>query len=288
MRSNKTVAVALASMLALFGCANDGAATRLENRKLTRADVDARVYKIAGGREVELHIFYPDGYRADSDSAYPVALNFHGGGWSQGPIEWGYGDARFMTELGFVGIAVGYRLALSGDASAFDSMKDAASAIRWVRTHARELNVDPNRVLAMGHSAGGHLALCSAMFPNARERGEDGRVSSVPNMVVALAPAVDVGRDGYFIERLRGQVSAIDCSPIDNVRDIGVPVLIVHGSSDEVLPLAGIERFAAAMGDAGNDIELKVFPGGKHGLFYEDPEGRKFWQTAVREFLKRI
>jgi acetyl esterase/lipase len=285
-RSAAAVVACLIAINGLAACATKPA--RLENRKLSRDDLDARVYKTAGGREIELHIFYPKGYTADSGARYPVALNFHGGGWSEGPIEWGHGDAQFMASLGFVGVAVGYRLALSDGATALDCIKDANSAVRWVRLNARELNADPDRVVAIGHSAGGHLALATAMFPALRESGEDAAVSSVPNAVVALAPAVDVGRDGYFKERLSGAARAIDCSPIDNVRPLGLPVLIIHGSADEVLPLAGVERFVSAMKDAGNDIELRVFPGGGHGFFYEDPVGRVFWQDAVREFVRGL
>lgn len=288
MNAKRCGAVAVvACLIAISGfvaCATKP--TRLENRKLSRADLDARVYKTAGGKDVELHIFYPKGYVADSGTRYPVALNFHGGGWSEGPIEWGHGDAQFMASLGFVGIAVGYRLALTDGATALDCIKDANSAIRWVRVNARELNADPDRVLAIGHSAGGHLALATAMFPSLKEPGEDAAFSSVPNAVVALAPAVDVGRDGYFKERLKGAALATDCSPIDNVRPLGVPVLVVHGSADGVLPLAGVERFVSAMKAAGNEIELRVFPGGGHGFFYEDPDGRDFWQDAVREFIR--
>lgn len=292
-RATPTAALALAAGLlaagitvaAGFASCGPAPKTALVNRKLARADVDARVYKTAGSRDIELHIFYPEGYSPTATDPYPVALSFHGGGWNEGPIEWGYGDAQYLAGLGYVGIAVGYRLALSDGATAYDSMKDAASAVRWVRTYAADLNADPNRVLAVGHSAGGHLALCVAMLPDASEAGEDKSVSSVPNAVIALAPAVDVGRDEYFGDRLLGVVSKVKCSPIDNVHDVGIPILVVHGAKDPVLPIATARRFVEAMRASGNDIELVEYPLGTHSFFYDGAEGQDFARAAIRKFI---
>lgn len=260
--------------------------TSLKNKKIERPDVDARIYKVAGRQSIELHICYPRGYSATAVSRYPVAVSVHGGGWSEGPIEWGYGDAQFMASLGFVGVAVGYRLALSGEASALDSMLDVSSAIRWVRLHAAELHVAPDRVLAIGHSAGGHMVLSAAMFPWLLSPGEDENISSVPDAVVALAPAIDIGRDPYFIERLRGDAEATDCSPLDNIRKVPSPIRIFHGSGDELLPVAPVELFTRKMREAGNDIELRIFPKGGHNFCYETERGRTFWQESVREFVR--
>jgi acetyl esterase len=179
--------VALTSVLC--ACTGPPAGSTLVNKKLPRTDIDVRIYKVVNGRELQIHIFYPPGYSAAGKKNYPVAVSIHGGGWSNGLVEWGHGDARFMTTLGFVGMAVEYRLANQGNVTALDCMKDANSAVRWIRLNAKELTIDPERVLTIGHSAGGHLALSTAMFPNIMEEGEDKEINSVPNVVVALAPA---------------------------------------------------------------------------------------------------
>ena len=257
----------------------------LTNIKVDRDDVDARIYKVIYKRKLQLHIFYPAGYSSENPEQYPAAVSIHGGAWTQGPIEWGYGDAQFMASLGFVGIAVDYRLAGTGGITVGECMKDVNSSIRWVRTYAEELNVDPNRILAIGHSAGGHLVLSAALFPHIMEEGEEESISSLPNAVVALAPAVDLDRDNYF-QSLCGPIRASACSPADHIKKLDIPVLIIHGSKDEVLPVAYTKKFAEDMKAEGNRIDLRIYPGGSHNFFYEDEKGLRFWQDLVREFVK--
>jgi hypothetical protein len=153
-------------------------------------------------------------------------------------------------EPGFMGVAVGYRLALSDGATALDCIKDANSAVRWVRLNARELNADP---AAWSRSAIRRRSSCprDGDVPRLAGVGEDAAVSSVPNAVVALAPAVDVGRDGYFKGRLSGRGPRDRLLAHRYVRPLGLPVSSSMGRRTRVLPLAGVERFVSAMKDAG-------------------------------------
>lgn len=270
--------------------ANAGAilTSRLENRKLPNNNIDTRVYKVVGGRELRMHIFYPKGYSATNKKRYPAAASIHGGGWTQGSLEWSDGDAEFMSTLGFVGVAVEYRLADRSGVSALDCMKDAASAVRWIRLYAKELNIDPKRVLTVGHSAGGHLSLSTAMFSGVIEEGEDKKISSVPNAVIAMSPAVELTRDSYFQNLLLGNGNAKNYSPMENIRNLGIPVLIVQGSGDEILPIAYTEEFVRKMKGAGNNITLLIFPGGRHNFLYEDNNGTQFYRQAARDFVKNF
>jgi acetyl esterase len=278
--------IILAALLGAVGCAGTMAVGGSENRKLQTEQIDVRVYKTIDGRDLRLHVFYPAGYSAAGPTNYPVAVSIHGGGWTTGPIEWGDGDAKFMTTLGFVGVAVEYRLANRTSVSALDCLKDANSAVRWIRRHAKELNIDPARVLTIGHSAGGHLSIATAMFPAIREAGEDQEISSVPNAVVALAPPVELTKDGYFQGLLLGTAQAVECSPLENVRNLNIPILVIHGSGDWIVPAAYSEEFVRKMKAAGNNIELKIIPNGSHNTFYDNPEGIRFWKEAARNFVK--
>ena len=261
---------------------------QLINKRLEENNLDARVYKTVGGQELQLHIFYPEGYSADSEEKYPAAASFHGGGWISGPVEWGHADAQLMASLGYVGIAVEYRLANYQDISSLDCMKDANSAIRWIRLYADDLNIDPERIVAIGHSAGGHLALSTAFFPQYKEKSEDDSISSVPNAVIALAPAVALDRNDYFRELLLGQTTVRACSPLDNIKDLDLPILIIQGTRDEILPVEDTMEFVSAMEEAGNDIELRLYPEGKHGFFYESDKGREFYYKIISEFILNL
>jgi acetyl esterase/lipase len=250
----------------------------LVNRKIQGNSVDTRIYKVINGRELRLHIFYPAEYSASNKKRYPAAASIHGGGWTQGPLEWGDGDAAFMATLGFVGIAVEYRLADHVGVSALDCMKDVNSAVRWIRLYAKELNIDPKRVLTIGHSAGGHMSLSTVMFPDVIENGEDKKISSVPNAVVAMSPAVELTMDSYFQKLLLENVKAKNYSPMGNIRKLDISILIIQGTADEILPVAYTEEFVKKMKMAGNDIELKIFPDGRHNFLYESDEGARFYK----------
>lgn len=269
----------------LFG---ESPETRLINEKTTVDDtsIDARYYKAVGNKKLQVHIFYPDGYDKTRNKPYPVALSFHGGAWSQGPIEWGHSDAQYFTSLGFVGIAVEYRLAGDESNTALDGMKDANSSVRWVRKYASDLAIDPHKVLVVGHSSGGHFAISTAMFPSFKENSEDETISSIPDTVWAFAPAVDLTRDRFFQNLLNGAEKAKHCSPIRNIRPGLVPIHIIQGTKDELLPISTTRKFVKKMKKAGNPVTFLEYESGNHGFFYEDPAGIEFCRKWIEEKVR--
>lgn len=270
------------------GLLGESPASRLINEKTAVEvdSIDARYYKVVGSRKLQVHIFYPEGYDKTREKPYPTALSFHGGAWSQGPIEWGYSDAQYFASLGFVGIAVEYRLAGDGSNTALDGMKDANSSVRWVRKYARDITIDPYKVLVVGHSSGGHFAISTAMFPAFKEDSEDETISSIPDIVWALAPAVDLTRDRFFQNLLSGAEQAKHCSPIRNIRPGLVPIHIIQGTKDEVLPISATKKFVKKMKKAGNPVTFREYESGNHCFFYEDPAGMEFYRKWIEEQVR--
>ena len=131
---------------------------------------DVRIYKTIGTTTLKAYIFVPGGPINATPRAAIVLL--HGGGWSTGSPEWMYDDAKRYTGLGMVAIAGEYRLSDQKSVTPLDAMADVRDLIRWVRTKAAALSVDPHRIVAYGVSAGGHLAVSAAVFPHT----EEGRV----------------------------------------------------------------------------------------------------------------
>lgn len=260
--------------------------TQLINEKIDHSSKDVRAYKLVEDRKLELHIFYPDNYDPNRNEPYPTALSIHGGGWTKGNVTWGYSEASFMASLGLIGIAVEYRLADYNNVSALDCIQDINTAVRWARIHADELNIDINRVVTIGGSAGGHLSISSAMFPYLKEENEDSDISSVPNLAFALAPAVELTKDSYYKTLLLNEAEASDCSPNSNIKKIDTPIYIFHGDVDEVVPVEYTRDFVESMKGKGNEIELWEFPGGKHNFFYEVTEGINFWHEKVEIILR--
>lgn len=225
------------------------------------------VYKKAGDRELELHIFDPAGHKAGDSRACFITI--HGGGWTGGNPQRMYPFAAHYQKLGLVAISVQYRLhSAKTGVSVFDCVKDARSAVRYVRQHAGELGVDPTKIIVSGGSAGGHLAAATALFDAVNEDGEDTSVSAMPAALVLLFPVIDCSKEGYGQAKIGERWKEL--SPVDQVRPGLPPTITFHGTGDTVTPFAGAKAFHEAMLKAGNTSELVVNEGGVHGYLMRD------------------
>lgn len=112
-----------------------------------------------------------------------------------------YWHARQLADQGMVAISAEYRVNRRHKTPPFVCVEDAKSAVRYIRQHAEELGVDPNRVAAGGGSAGGHLAVCTAVIRGFDAEDGPNRASAVPNLVVAFNPVLDTGPLGYGQQR---------------------------------------------------------------------------------------
>jgi acetyl esterase/lipase len=140
-------------------------------------------------------------------------------------------------------------------------MADARAVIRWVRSHADSLGIDPKRVAAYGWSAGGHLAASAAIFDPDASRDS---VSARPDALVLVSPAVSLAGDGWVQRLLMGRGSARDVSPDQHVRKGLPPTLVLQGNVDTVTPMTGAKQFCERMRAAGNVCELHIYEGFGH------------------------
>lgn len=240
------------------------------------------VYKKVAGRELHLNIFEPPGHQAGDRR--PCFISIHGGGWTGMSPRRQYPFAAHFAKCGMVAISVEYRLVQKGSGSTvFDCVKDGRSAVRYVRAHAAELGVDPQKLIANGGSAGGHLAAGTALFDGVDEAGEDTSVSCVPNALVLYFPVIDTSKEGYGNAKIGERWQEI--SPLHRVKPGVPPTIIFHGTGDTVTPFHGAKAFHEAMLKAGNRCELVVNEGGKHGYLMFD---RALYEDTLRkteEFL---
>jgi len=220
------------------------------------------VYKKIGDRELSMHIFEPEGFMAGDQRA--CFLTIHGGGWVGGLPHRMFPFAAHYAKRGLVGISVQYRLHSAKDGvSVFDCVKDVRSAMRYLRSHAAELGIDPKKIIVSGGSAGGHLAAATAMFDNVNEEGDDLNVKVMPAALVLLFPVIDTSAEGYGRAKIGERWQEL--SPAHNVRPGLPPTITFHGTGDTVTPFAGAKVFHEAMLKAGNRSELDVNEGGAHG-----------------------
>lgn len=218
-------------------------------------------YKKVADRELSLHVFQPDGWKAgDKRVGY---ITIHGGGWTGMGPERMYAFADHYAKLGLVSISVQYRLASTKtNTTVFDCVKDVRSAVRYVKAHAGEFGIDPGKVIVSGGSAGGHLAASTAMF-DVNEDGDDLNISPTPNALVLLFPVIDTSAEGYGNARIGERWKEL--SPAHNVRPSLPATITFHGTGDTTTPFKGAQIFHDAMLKVGNRSELVVNEGGAHG-----------------------
>ena len=221
-------------------------------------------YKKVGGVELKLHVFKPGGHQA-SDKR-PAVVFFFGGGWKGGTPKQFYEQSRFLANHGMVAFAAEYRVSNVHKTSPYECVKDGKSAIRWVREHAAQWGVDPERIVSSGGSAGGHVAACTGVIQGFEEEGENGEISSVPNAMVLFNPVIDTTAKGYGAQRFQ-KGKETELSPCHHVSKGIVPTIVFHGTADQTTPFENVERFTRLMKEAGNACVLVPFEGRRHGFF---------------------
>ena len=219
----------------------------------------------------------------------PTVVHFHGGGWRNGQAS--RPTAEMLARGGFVGVSVNYRL--SGEALFPAAVHDCKAALRWVRAHAAEYGVDPDRVGAFGGSAGGHLAaLVGVSAGDAYLEGEEGhsafssavqavvshygpsdflRMNDAPGRLDHDAPdSPESAFIGAPIQQCPEQVGR--ANPISYVGAATPPVLLVHGREDMAVPFNQSERLYGALRRAGATAALVPVENAGHG-FKPEPAG---------------
>lgn len=239
-------------------------------------DRTIQFHKPETGNPLKLDVFFPENY-APSDKRGCVVF-FFGGGWTSGGPEQFYGFAKYFSARGLVAISAQYRTKQSHQAIPRQCVEDGKAAIRYVREHAKELGVDPDKIIAGGGSAGGHVAAACAMCPKI-DANPDSRVSCVPNALVLFNPVYDNGPGGYGHDRVAEYWK--DISPLHNIRKGQPPTVVFLGSQDKLVPVATAKAFEKQMIEAGNKCETHIFEGGEHGFFHISKGGRKFFEDVL-------
>lgn len=214
---------------------------------------------------------------ANRTGPLPAILLVHGGGWREGRREEQRGIASRFAAAGYIAIPVSYRL--TGEAPFPACIDDAIAAARWIRAHAKDYGIDPDRIGALGHSAGAHLVLMLALAePGGRfATGFLENVSGRVNAIIATAAPADLMRwgdapakkgDPGFLKEGPLETRAERTrrySPLTYANADAPPLLLIHGSADRVVPAVQTERLANALRAAKAPlVERVVFDGATH------------------------
>jgi acetyl esterase/lipase len=217
-----------------------------------------------------------DVYFPEVGGPWPALVYVHGGAWMHGDKAEAAMFARGMTAQGYVVISLNYRLYPVGRYPAM--IQDVKCAIRSLRAHADEYNLDPNRIGAMGASAGGHLvSLLGTSDDNSEwDVGEYLDQSSRVQAVVALAPVMDLTRSfpNADIELMRqvgfGEDNIVQASPITHVTPDDPPFLLIHGDRDELVPVEQSQLMYDRLVQANVPAQLVIVKNGRHSMTTPD------------------
>ena len=234
-----------------------------------------------------------DFFRPNSQDGLPVVIFAHGGGWISGDRQMYRDEAIWLANVGYACALFDYRLAPLGLFPA--AVQDAQSFVRFIRGRSSELGVIPDKIVAFGNSAGGHLAamlgLCRDTFgaPNDPEE-------HLVNGVIALSTITDI-RDPSesqfdislsFVEQFMGgpwkgrEELYESASPLAHVNDHPCPFLLVHGSEDDIVPPSQSSELHGALLSAGGKSRLILLEGEEHSY---SPTGWQAIRDAYLEFL---
>jgi acetyl esterase len=268
-----------------------GAQADETNNKLNKKDIkkdrksntgEILLYKTIGEHQLALHLFKPKNW-AKTDKR-PAIIFFFGGGWVGGKPQQFFKIAEHFSSLGFVCASVQYRTKRPHGTTPFECVKDGKSAVRYFRSHALELGIDPNKIIASGGSAGGHVACSTALIRDYDETVEDISVSSTPNALILFNPVLDTTEKGYGAEKLKGKETLL--SPCHHVRPSLPPTIVFTGTADKITPLENAERFTRLMKEVKNDCTLIPIDGKGHGVSSAGKQGKDSYDTCISESLK--
>jgi acetyl esterase/lipase len=251
---------------------------------------ETQVYKTTDRGPLHIEIYKPAGVAPAGGRACVVF--FHGGAWRRGSPKQFRAFSNRLAERGIIGMTAEYRLLKDDDgAIPFDAVQDARSALRWVRKNAHQLGCDVRRIGAGGGSAGGHLALMTAMKTDVDDPKDDLSVDPRPAALVLFNAPLNF--DDY--------PSPV---PLEQRRKLAPyylldanlpPTLMMQGTDDRTVSYRQAVAFRDKARQLGvKDFTLVSFEGRKHGFFNKGKGGKgepgDFDAAAgdMMEFLGRL
>lgn len=252
----------------------------------------AAAQTVPDGVTLEKDVVYNPGGRLMMDVArpkgpgpFPAVLAIHGGGFSAGERGSYLPDILRLAQHGYVAATVDYRLAPRNQFPA--ALQDVKSAVRFLRANAQRFTIDPERMAAIGESAGAHLALMIGLTPGVAEfegganRDQSSRVACVVSFYGPTDLARIYGKSevaervlplflGGNLENTR--MAHLIASPMNWITPLAPPVLAIHGAKDPQVPYEQSQWLVEQLKRAGATAELETIQDGGHGFQGKDAE----------------
>ncbi|MGC9332480.1 MAG: alpha/beta hydrolase [Bacteroidales bacterium] len=237
-------------------------------------EAEVYTYKVVNDVNLKLWVFNPPKHKIESK--VPAIVFFFGGGWNAGSPSQFVHHCEYLAARGIVAMVADYRVYSRNKVRANICVADAKSALRWVREHASEIGVDPNRIVAGGGSAGGHLAASTACLPDFDEPTENLSISSKPNALVLFNPALVLAPINGVSDEYQKKLQNLEIrlgakpesmSPFHQIKKGLPPTIIFHGTDDQTVPFKTVVLFAEKMKEMGNECTVVAYQDEQHGFF---------------------
>lgn len=247
-------------------------------------EIKTFTYKKTRQADLQMAVHLPPAWK-ETDKR-PAIVFFFGGGWTSGKIDQFEPQAKHLAARGMVAARADYRVKSRHGVTPKECVEDAKSAVRWMRQNAARLGIDPDRIVAAGGSAGGHIAACTALSPGLDADGEDAAISSRPNALVLFNPVLRFDGIPQLIDRIGGDKALGKAiSPTLHLKKDSPPALIFFGTADRLAPMG--DEFVKRSKELGHRAELFTAEGQPHGFFNRSPWQEKTTQR-MDEFLVAI
>jgi len=248
------------------------------------------------GITLRINIALPDNINT---KPRPVLVYIHGGGLTKGDKNQFNKQITKMAKKGVVAASVMYRFAPQ---YRFPSaIADVKTAIRFLKAHAKEYNIDPDRIIVMGVSAGAYLAAMVGVTGNANGFSDNGlypHINSSVRAVIAQSPAAaDYTQAKYHnfsivkrfanVNHVDKKSALVELSPITYLDKNDPPFFISHGSADELVPVEMSREFVAELKSISHEFEYIEVEGGKHSLKASKPKKASEVFSASMKFFKK-
>ena len=245
------------------------------------------------GRTLKLDLYKP----REKLGKLPAIICIHGGGWAKGSRKNYTKVAQALAAHGYVAVTISYRL--SGEAVFPAAIMDCKAAVRFLRAHAQTLGINPDKIGAIGSSAGGHLAALLATSYGAEELEGSGGYAAFSSQIQAVVP---MGAQTDFLSARNRQVSGERliwkqfmggsqdekpdayqlASPIEHLNLGDPPCFLISGEKDDESTRGA--KFRKRMNQLGISSELEIIEGAPHGFLKEQAWFKHAMEAAVAHF----
>ncbi len=258
---------------------------------------EQKIYKTINGIQLTADIFYTA--ENQQKQMNPAIVFFHGGGWAYGSPDEFHGACKRFAKKGFITFSFQYRLSMNEDGTVpnpditpVECVKDARSAMRWLRENAASFNIDPDKIIAGGQSAGGQLALSTALIDDINEDSDNLEISPVPNALLLYSSCVNTMEAwvDHLLGDRRDEIWSI--SPYHNLKAGLPPTIAFHGEEDCMVLTYTIQFFQERNAQLDNYYELIWLEGRGHYLDETNEEYATYFDEEIMErtdvFLKKF